>query len=109
LPHKFSYIVAILGHSHFESPNSLEKWRKIYASLFFSLNGGGARNLKKATTTKRFSKWEESELAVIDIYPRNKENPGALSLLLFYLKMVEAPKIEIVLFVGLGISWSVFV
>jgi metal-responsive CopG/Arc/MetJ family transcriptional regulator len=23
LPHKFSYIVAILGHSHFESPNIL--------------------------------------------------------------------------------------
>jgi hypothetical protein len=22
LPHKFSYIVAILGHNHFESPNS---------------------------------------------------------------------------------------
>jgi hypothetical protein len=27
LPHKFSYIVAILGHNHFESPNmySVEK------------------------------------------------------------------------------------
>jgi hypothetical protein len=24
LPHKFSYIVAILGHNHFESPNTLE-------------------------------------------------------------------------------------
>jgi hypothetical protein len=23
LPHKFSYIVAILGHNHFESPNML--------------------------------------------------------------------------------------
>jgi hypothetical protein len=23
LPHKFSYIVAILGHNHFESPNIL--------------------------------------------------------------------------------------
>jgi hypothetical protein len=23
LPHKFSYIVAILGHNHFESPNTL--------------------------------------------------------------------------------------
>jgi hypothetical protein len=25
LPHKFSYIVAILGHNHFESPNKLFK------------------------------------------------------------------------------------
>jgi hypothetical protein len=25
LPHKFSYIVAILGHNHFESPNR-QKW-----------------------------------------------------------------------------------
>jgi hypothetical protein len=23
LPHKFSYIVAILGHNHFESPNNI--------------------------------------------------------------------------------------
>jgi hypothetical protein len=26
LPHKFSYIVAILGHNHFESPNTYMYW-----------------------------------------------------------------------------------
>jgi hypothetical protein len=39
--------------------------------IFLFKNGGGARNLKK-TTTNRFSKYEESELAVIDFYTRNE-------------------------------------
>jgi hypothetical protein len=33
LPHKFSYIVAILGHNHFESPNISQ-----HDKIFFSFN-----------------------------------------------------------------------
>jgi hypothetical protein len=34
LPHKFSYIVAILGHNHFESPNILFQVKNILGRVF---------------------------------------------------------------------------
>jgi hypothetical protein len=38
LPHKFSYIVAILGHNHFESPNR-------YQASFYTRNIAKKRNI----------------------------------------------------------------
>jgi hypothetical protein len=34
LPHTFSYIVAILGHNHFESPNMYTSLNNVTADLF---------------------------------------------------------------------------
>jgi hypothetical protein len=34
LPHKFSYIVAILGHNHFESPNILRYFISVFVILY---------------------------------------------------------------------------
>jgi spore cortex formation protein SpoVR/YcgB (stage V sporulation) len=38
LPHKFSYIVAILGHNHFESPNNLFQNQKSANTVFYIEN-----------------------------------------------------------------------
>jgi hypothetical protein len=37
LPHKFSYIIAILGHNHFESPNTLVLEKKIDFLTFVTI------------------------------------------------------------------------
>jgi hypothetical protein len=38
LPHKFSYIVAILGHNHFESPNMCTRLNLCALVIFLSIN-----------------------------------------------------------------------
>jgi hypothetical protein len=60
LPHKFSYIVAILGHNHFESPNMSireSKWRQITKKLLQNSFAAIEIRVLKQTSNFLFQDW----------------------------------------------------